>query len=114
MDKQLQSQMALRLHLKRGFTLLEMMLFLFITSILFSLSYFVQPQLSINTFEDDYLLSQLKAMSYQTTVTLKSDYESNSHNLSFNAWGNVNQAQTIIVNQVQYTIQLGAGRYDKK
>lgn len=98
---------------KRGFTLIEMLLVLFILSILILLTPFRKPSLTLNQFENEYLLAQLQAMSSFGTKQYDHQEQSNASILTFNEWGNVNQAQTIKTSKNTYRIQLGTGRYEK-
>ncbi|NMB18484.1 MAG: prepilin-type N-terminal cleavage/methylation domain-containing protein [Erysipelothrix sp.] len=101
MIKGLGSSMELQLS-KRGFTLLEMLIVMFITSyiVLFAL-----PKLHLV----EYLYfnpthAQLKAMATKTRVVV-------IDGLWFNENGNINQAQTVIVGKKKCIFQLGMGRY---
>lgn len=87
---------------KRGFTLLEMLIVIFITCfiVLFAL-----PKLHLV----EYLYfnpthAQLKAMATKTRVVV-------IDGLWFNENGNINQAQTVIVGKKKCIFQLGMGRY---
>lgn len=114
MGNKLRFQMEWLLFHKQGFTLLEMLIVLLVVSVLSFSSVFVLPKLTVDTFENEYILHQLKALSQHNTQEFKHGYSSNVPSLSFNSWGNVNMAQTIQVKNKTYTIQLGAGRYEKK
>lgn len=96
---------------KKGFTLLETMLVLSIIVILTALSTFKFNPISLNQFENEYLLTQLKALSQNKTYVLNHHESSNVSFLSFNHFGNVNQAQTIVIKNRIFTVQLGSGRY---
>lgn len=97
-------------HINKGFTLLEMLLVLLIISCLTVLSVMKIPTLSINMFEEEYYVHQTKALALAQTQVYNHDFSSNVGSLSFNALGHVNQAQTIMVNNHKFTVQLGMGR----
>lgn len=115
MVKLLACQMEKHLfHKKQGFTLIEMMLVLFISSSLSVIGLrFVSP-LKFDQFENDVISHQLKAIAHHTTYVVPHDLSSNVASLSFNEWGNINSAQSIDNGNSQFIFQLGTGRYDKK
>ena len=49
-----------------------------------------------------------------SSYPLNHNYSSNVLNLTFNQHGNVNQAQTLKINNQYFVIQLGRGRYEKR
>lgn len=103
--------------LTRGFTLLEMIVVLFCVSIFMLLSLSIRiPVTKDETviFENTYKMIQLKSMANNKTFVLKHNYRSNVLSLSFNHHGNVNQAQTITMNNQSFIVQLGKGRYEKR
>lgn len=110
MVSQLVLSMELRLVNKQGFTTLELLLVLFVVTISVVLGSVVVPTIELNQFKNEYLLTQLQAMSQSKRIELNSEFDSNVSRLSFNAFGHVNQAQTIIARNKQYTVQLGMGR----
>lgn len=88
--------------MNKGFTLIEMMLVLFILVSL-TLIFSIKPTL----FHYDYfnpVHCQLKAMSSKEKCEL-------NKTLHFNANGNINHAQTISINKKTCVFQLGMGRY---
>lgn len=110
----LELKMALR-KLTKGFTLIEMMVVLFCLSTLILLSLTIRiPILNdeIQMFENTYKMIQLKSMSSYTKLPINHDYDSNVFSLTFNHHGNVNQAQTLIINDQKFVVQLGKGRYE--
>ncbi len=102
--------MELRLVNKRGFSTLEVLMVIFIVSISVTLSSIVVPSIQFSQFKNDYLLTQLQSIAKAKRMVLESEYNSNVNQLSFNALGHVNQAQTVQVKNKQYTVQLGMGR----
>lgn len=94
--------------------MLEMMIVLFIISILISISRLAIIPFEFDHFENEVLTSQLMAMSHSEKVIVNHSYLSNVNGLSFNHWGNINMAQTLKTKHHTYVFQLGAGRYDKK
>lgn len=113
MGSLLQLSMELLSQTKRGFTLIEMVLVLFILSLLLILTPIRKPTLTLNQFENEYILTQLQAMSSFSPRQYDHQEDSNVSILTFNEWGNVNQAQTIKTSKSSYRIQLGTGRYEK-
>lgn len=96
-----------------GFTLLEMMMVLFVLSILFSISRLTFKPFEFNQFENEVLSTQLKSLATTSTNELNHPYPSNVSILTFNPWGNINSAQTVQAYKT-YVFQLGTGRYVKK
>lgn len=100
----------------RGYTLLEMMLVLTVISLMTTQLLLTHRPIKKGNdihFENNYLLHQIKSISTKSTYTLETK-NSNVSTLSFNAFGNVNSAQTIIFDDFKIVIQLGMGRYDKR
>lgn len=87
-----------------------MVIVMFIVSMSLSITTFSLPRIELNQFKNDYFSTQLKAMAQFNTNFLTSDFSSNVGSLTFNHWGNVNMAQTIISKKKTYTVQLGTGR----
>lgn len=100
-------------HENKGFTLVEMMLVLFILSILIGLSRLSIRIVEFESFENEVLTTQLKSMATSSKNIVEHTNQSNVSILSFNEWGNINMAQTIEGKET-YVFQLGAGRYVKK
>ncbi len=103
--------------LTKGFTLLEVVIVLFCTSLLMLLSLAIKIPVTSNeiyNFENTYKMMQLKSMAEISSYPLNHNYSSNVLNLTFNQHGNVNQAQTLKINNQYFVIQLGRGRYEKR
>ena len=88
---------------KKGYTLLEMLLALFIVLVMGTwLSTNLDLNFPMHVYALDYLQHQTDSMLYKNSSYLD--------DISFNSHGNVNQAKTIYKNQYKYIINLGMGR----
>lgn len=96
----------------KGFTLLEMLLVMFIVSFIsgWTLQYQMPTSNPVKLFEQHYLYQQVRALAIKQKTTLPTT-NSNVSLLTFNARGAINQAQTIKFNKTLFVVQLGMGRY---
>lgn len=95
--------------IKKGFSLLEILLTLVVIAslLVLSLSSFTKPNLDYLTFMNNYLLIQSKSLVDRQRNELDNTY-SNEH-ISFNENGNVNGARQIEISNHNIIIHLGNG-----
>ena len=105
-------------NLNKGFVLIEFIFVLIILSILF---YFINPFFKEKNydhfiFNDSYIYMQSLSLANKEDNMLDMNFNVIDYytNIIFNEKGNVNQAQTIIVNNKKYTIGLGVGKLIEK
>lgn len=112
MVNQLPLSMDMLKYRLRGYTLLEMILVVWIMAMVstFTLTIRIPSSSEFTLFEHQYLNAQIQALAKKKSIFLKTP-QSNVARLSFNANGNVNQAQTIQINKTKFIVQLGMGRY---
>lgn len=102
MDKQFYS---------KGFTLAEMLIVLVLITVLYGMSVpVVSLSLTSHFFVFDYFEIQAKAIASSTNQA----YTNHQFAVYFNDKGNVRQAQTLFVDNVEFISNLGGGRLVKK
>lgn len=95
--------------IKKGFSLLEVLLTLVIISSLLvvSISTFSKPNLDYLSFINEYLSTQTNSIVNKNTNELKNDYT--REHIYFNANGNVNGGRSIEISNRNIVIHLGNG-----
>lgn len=101
----------------KGFTLTEILLVLFITSLVFLISpqfKLSKPYIDIELFESTVINSQVLSLYSHQEFELKTD-QLTSYPIRFSALGNIHFPQTIIINEEEIVMSLGPGRiYEKR
>lgn len=96
-----------------GFILVELLVVILVIGIMlqFSLVFRINDKnLKVNQFITDLLFYQTVALSKYKSIIVQHEYISNVNYLSFNQKGHINQAQTIMIDDINCTVLLSLGR----
>lgn len=95
--------------IKKGFSLLEILLTLFIISslLVISLSSFHKPNLDYLAFMNEYLKIHTKSLVDREEYELSNDYT--LERIHFNSNGNVNKGRSVDISNHQVIVHLGNG-----
>ena len=96
-----------------GFVLVELLIVILVIGIM--LQFFLifkinDKNLKINQFRTDLLFYQTMALSKYKSINVLHEYSSNVNYLSFNNKGHINQAQTIMIDDIDCSVLLSLGR----